>query len=218
MTPTPDAPEQTPDATEQPAGPPGPSGGPPAREAGGSPVPEARLPRPARRQSVRGIILTLLVVVGFVLAFVALVPRPSTIPQPVVDVAAAAAGTQDELGFPPSVPNGLGPGWTATSAFVQRGVDGVPTWRVNYSTPRGSWVSLIQGREATKEWEDTQIVDGSERGSVDVGGTTFVVRARPDRSLTAFVLRGPEVTTMFAGRANRAEMEELVRATALPAG
>ncbi|GEM_PF-2294928 len=199
MTSPPDAPEQQ--ATPPPATP-----------------PTEGEPRPARRQSVRGILFTMLVVGGFVAGIFALVPQPSSLRQPVVDVAGTAQGNADALGFTPSVPVGLGPDWTPTSALVQNGTDDVATWRVNYTTPNGSWASLIQGGEATKEWEDTQIIDGSEQGTVVVDGRTWVVRARPDRRLTAFVLRGREVTTVVAGRAGRAELEILARATPLPPG
>ena len=117
------------------------------------------------------------------------------------------------LGFTPAVPAGLGAGWTPTSALVQNGTDGVATWRVNYLTPGGSWASLIQGGRATRQWENTQIIDGPEQGTVVVDGRTWVVRARPDRGLTAYVLRGADVTTVVAGRAGRAELEALARAT-----
>jgi hypothetical protein len=178
-----------------------------------SAAPSGGAGRPPRRQSVSGIVLTMLVVGGFALGLWALVPRTSGIPQPAVDVAQAASGLQDQLGFAPAVPN-PGPGWTATSVKAEAGVDGVQTWRVNYATPNGSWVSLIQGREATKKWEGVQVIDGAEQGTAAVDGRTFVVRARPDRQLTGYVLRG-DVTTMFVGKAGRAEIEALVRATPL---
>jgi hypothetical protein len=198
VTSTPDAPEQ---ATPQ----------PPARPADGE-------QRPVRRQSVRGILFTMLVVGGFVAGIFALVPQPSSVRQPVVDVAEVARGNAAALGFTPSVPVGLDAGWTPTSALVQNGTDDVATWRVNYATPTGSWASLIQGGKATRGWEDTQIIDGTQRGTVVVDGRTWVVRARPDRGLTAYVLRGADVTTVVAGRAGRAELEILARATPLPGG
>jgi hypothetical protein len=176
------------------------------------------VPRPTRRTSVRGLILTMLVIGGFAVALWALVPQPSGLRQPVVDVAATAREAPSRLGFTPAVPSDLGPGWTPTSALIQNGTDGVATWRVNYATPAGSWASLIQGRKATREWENTQIIDGRERGTVLVEGRTWVVRTRPDRDLTAYVLRGADVTTMIAGRAGAAEFEALIRATPLPPG
>ena len=98
------------------------------------------------------------------------------------------------------------------------GVDGVPTWRVNYAGPVGSgvWLSLIQGGKATPRWESTQIIDGRETGTAVVDGRTWVVRERPDRGLTAYVLRGDGVTTMVAGKATRQQIEQLVRASHQP--
>jgi hypothetical protein len=175
-------------------------------------------PTPRRRQSIRGLILTMVVVGGFAVALWALAPQPSGLRQPVVDVAVIARQAPARLGFSPTVPADLPSGWTPTSALVQDGTDGVPTWRINYSTPTGSWASLIQGGHATRAWEGAQIIDGREHGTVVVGGRTWVVRSRPDRDLTAYVLRGPAVTTMIAGRAGPAEFEALIRASRLPAG
>lgn len=195
MTSTPDAPEQV---------------TPPPAEQG--------VPRPPRRQSVRGIIATLLVIGGFVAVLFALAPQPSGLRQPEVDVVAVARDAAPQLGFTPAVPQGLGEGWTPTSALVQDGADGTPTWRVNYVTPRGSWASVVQGSGPTPRWENVQIVDGPERGTTVIDGRTYVVRAREDRRLTAYVLRGPDLTTMVTGRADPDELQALLRATPLPPG
>jgi hypothetical protein len=194
VTSTPDAPEQAPAPAEQ------------------------GVPRPPRRQSVRGILATLGVLGGFVAVIFFLVPQPSALRQPTPDVGAIARDAGPVLGFAPAVPAGLDEGWSPTSAEVQDGVDGTPTWRVNYVTPSQSWASVIQGAEATKKWENVQIIDGGERGAVVLDGRTWVVRAREDRGLTAYVLRDPAITTMVAGRASRTELEALIRATPLPPG
>lgn len=183
-------------------------------------TPDAALPagerRPPRRQSVRGIVYTMLVVGGMAVLLWALFPRTSENMQPAVDVGAAATGLSEQLGFAPAVPN-VGQGWKATSTSAGPGVDGVMTWRVNYVTPRQSWVSLIQGADPTQRWEGVQVIDGGETGTVTVDGRSFVVRARPDRDLTGYVLRAGGVTTVFVGKAGREEIEALIRATPLPA-
>ena len=176
---------------------------------------EAGERRPPRRQSVRGIVYTMLVVGGMAMLLWALFPRSSENMIPAVDVGAAATGISDQLGFDPAVPN-VAAGWKATSTSAGPGVDGVMTWRVNYATPQRSWVSLVQGKDATKKWEGVQVIDGGEDGTVTVDGRTFVVRTRPDRGLTGYVLRGDGVTTVFVGKAGRAEIEALIRATPLP--
>lgn len=179
-----------------------------------APAPGER--RPPRRQSVRGIVYTMLVVGGMAMLLWALFPRTSENMVPAVDVGAAATGLSEQLGFDPAVPN-VAAGWKATSTSAGPGVDGVVTWRVNYATPQRSWVSVVQGEDPTKKWEGVQVIDGGEDGTVTVDGHTFVVRTRPDRDLTGYVLRADGVTTVFVGKAGRAEIEALIRATPLPA-
>ena len=181
-----------------------------------APAPEPGERRPPRRQSVRGIVYTMLVVGGMAMLLWALFPRTSENMMPAVDVGQAATGISAQLGFVPAVPN-VTAGWKATSTSAGPGVDGVMTWRVNYATPQRSWVSVVQGKDPTKRWEGVQVIDGGEAGTVTVDGRTFVVRARPDRGLTGYVLRRDGVTTVFVGKAGRAEIEALIRATPLPA-
>lgn len=200
MTSTEPSPSTAPDAA--------PAAAPGAAVAGGR--------RPPHRQSVRGIVYTMLVVGGMAVLLWALFPRTSENMQPAVDVGAAATGISGQLGFAPAVP-AVGQGWKATSTSAGPGVDGVMTWRVNYVTPRQSWVSVIQGADPTKRWEGVQVIDGGEKGTVTVDGHTFVVRARPDRDLTGYVLRADGVTTVFVGKASREEIEALIRATPLTA-
>ena len=148
------------------------------------------------------------VVLAVVAALVLLMPRPNQVIQPQADVAAAARGARG-AGFAPTVPQDLPPGWQATSARLQRGTDGVITWHVGYVTPSGNYAGFEQAGSPTRAWENTQVTDGPERGTVQVAGQTWLVRSRTDRGITSWVLRRPGLTTIVTGTADEAELTQL---------
>lgn len=168
------------------------------------------------RRSAADLVRTLAVVLVLVGAIVLLVPRPNAVVQPPVNLASAAQAARGHVGFKPSVPAGLPSGWTPTSAQVRHGTADVEAWHVGFVTPAGSYAGLEQAASPPRAWENAQVVDGAERGTTTIDGRTWVIRSRPDRNLTALVLRGPNVTTVVGGKASRLELEELVHSLPLP--
>jgi len=162
-----------------------------------------------RRRSLnttsRDMLLSMAVIVGLILVFLLLVPRPNKIPERTLDVSAAAQAATTELGFAPADP-ALPEGWTARTADVQRGTDNLPTWHLTYTSPSGRYVGVQQTAKATKDWEARQVTDGAERGTTSVGGKTWVIRSRTDRGITNWVLREPPVTTVVTGTATEPEL------------
>ena len=178
-----------------------------------APDPAARR-RAGLRKSAADMTRSLVVVVVIVVGVLLLIPRTNQVVQPAVDVTAAASGAAGRAGFPLSVPVGLSDGWRSTSARLQRGTDGVLTWHVGWVTPSGRYAGLEQAGSPTREWEDTQVTDGKEQGTVEAGGTTWLVRSRTDRGVTSWVLRGPDRTTIVTGTAGRDELTVLAAALA----
>jgi hypothetical protein len=172
-----------------------------------------------RRRSLnttsRDMLISMAVIVGLILIFLLLVPRPNKIPERTLDVPAAAQNATSELGFSPAVPS-LPAGWTARTADVQRGTDQLPTWHLTYTTPSGFYVGVQQAAKATADWENRQVTDGVARGTTSVGGKTWVVRSRTDRGITNWVLREPPITTVVSGTAPEPELA--LFATAVVAG
>ena len=198
--------------TDAPAGPPP---GPPAGESDEAAAAASRAVLERRRAGLRrsaaDMVRTMAVVVGVVVVLVLLVPRPNEVTQPAADVPSAAQRASQRLGVPVAVPAGLPAGWTATSARVQTGTDGVLTWHVGYLTPAGQAAGVIQGAQPTAAWEGAQVIDGAQRGSTAIDGRTWVLRSRPDRGITNYVLRRPELTTIVTGRAPVADLTLLAR-------
>jgi hypothetical protein len=160
-------------------------------------------------------LVSLAVIVGLILVFLLLVPRPNQIPERTLDVSAAAQNSAAELGFAPADPS-LPAGWTARTADVQRGTDQLPTWHLTYTSPSGFYVGVQQTKNATKDWEARQVTDGAEQGSTAVGGKDWVIRSRTDRGITNWVLREPPITTVVTGTAPEPELA--LFATAVVAG
>jgi hypothetical protein len=163
------------------------------------------------RQSAWDMVRSMVVVIAVVVALVLLVPRPNEVVQPEVDVASAAAAAKGRLGIQVAVPAGLPAGWSTTSASVQTGTDGVLSWRVGYLTPSGQAAGIIQGVRPTAAWEGAQVIDGAPRGSAAIDGRTWVLRSRPDRGITNYVLRQDGLTTIVTGRARTADLLLLAR-------
>ena len=170
-----------------------------------------------RRRSLnttsRDMILSMAVIVGLILVFLLLVPRPNKIPERTLDVPAAATAAVTELGFTPAVPT-LPEGWTARTADVQRGTDDLPTWHLTYTSPSGHYVGVQQAAKATAAWEGRQVTDGADQGNITVGGKTWVIRSRTDRGITSWVLRETPVTTVVTGTAPESELAFFATAVA----
>jgi hypothetical protein len=179
-----------------------------------APADPAQRRRAGLRKSAADMTRTLVVIVVIVVGVLLLIPRSNQVVQPAVDVAAAANGAAGQAGFALSVPAGLPDGWRSTSARLQRNTDGVQTWHVGWVTPSGRYAGMEQAGSPTREWEDTQVTDGREQGTVEAGGVTWLVRSRTDRGITSWVLRGQGRTTIVTGTAQRDELAALATALA----
>jgi hypothetical protein len=176
----------------------------------------AELAGERRRRSLnttaRDMVISMLVIVGVVAAFLLLVPRPNSMPTRTIDVPSAAAGAAAQLGFTPAYPTTLGDGWNATVADVQVDTDKLPTWHTDYTTPTGHYVGIQQTKNATAAWESRQVTDGRVQGSVEIAGRSWLIRSRTDRGVTSYVLRQPPITTVVTGTGTPEEMAEFTAA------
>ena len=175
-------------------------------------------PASRSRQTAADMMRTMAVVVAAVVGLLLLVPRTTGITQPDVDPVAAASAAAARLGFTPAVPDRLPAGWNARSAEAFREPDGIETWHLTYLTPGDRYAGVQQAKDATAEWETLQVTSGPENGVHRVAGRDWVVRSRPDRGVTSWVLRSPGLTTVVTGTATQAELDVLAASlTSLPA-
>jgi Protein of unknown function (DUF4245) len=170
-------------------------------------VPERQAPadvaeRPARDGAGgrwRRIVTTALSMVILVAGLVLLVPRPNAVPLQLVDVSTAARRAAPVLGFAPSVPSGL-QGWTATTAVVRDGTDGIATWHVGFITPQGNYAGIEQATRSDFTWENALDSGGLWVGSVEVDGRTWAHMEKAERNTTALILRRPGRVTLVTAK------------------
>jgi hypothetical protein len=154
---------------------------------------------------VRSLALVL-VLVGVAVAFY-LAGRP----EPVVrEVDYTDALAQARLSAPYEVlgPQPLPDGWRATSARA-RAEGGAATWHLGLVTAAGSYAAVEQSDGERREFVDRFADGATPAGSSTVEGTTWrrLEGGSPEERALVRTERG--VTTMVAGSASWAELEEL---------
>ncbi len=139
---------------------------------------------------------------GVVSALVALmwflVPRPTSVPRPSVDLASAAAAARPQVGFEPAAV--LPSGWTVTSADVRVDSGNLATWTVNYLTDAGRYVGLMQAPGWNAKWQSSLTHGGTPDGDLVVGGRTWQVLVKPEKEITTLMLRESERTTLVLAK------------------
>ncbi|WP_168582078.1 DUF4245 domain-containing protein [Gephyromycinifex aptenodytis] len=127
----------------------------------------------------RSLVISMLVMLGFVWLWLALSPRASHLEQREVDVMSVARQVNREAGLKVSVPQLQAP-WTATSARYARSAEGLMTWYAGYHVTGDDsvFVGLRQTASdadprAKDSWLAEATRDGREMGTVDIGGRTW---------------------------------------------
>lgn len=155
---------------------------------------------------------TMLVICGIVIGSLLLMPRPNATPLASLDVASAAVGARERLGFEPSVPVGL-EGWTATTATVRRDSSGILTWHLSYLTPEGRYAGVDQADRSTHAWENSLDEGGVKVGTVVINGETWDRMFHEERALTSLILRHPGRVTLVTAKAGGVvDAERLIQA------
>ncbi|MEP7034303.1 MAG: DUF4245 domain-containing protein [Actinomycetota bacterium] len=175
---------------------------------------------PAARRgmgTLRGMVISMVLIIAAVLAWIALVPRVSGISQPAVDVSAVAMQVRQDTSWTISEPQ-LPAGWKATSVRFAPAADGLRTWHVGYLSPEGNYVSLEQTRGATDLWVSAQTSAGKGQGSVSAAGRTWQKLSSGTTVQRSLVSRGSgpgDLTTVLSGTAPYAQLAQ-VAATLQP--
>jgi hypothetical protein len=157
-----------------------------------------------------------LVVIGaLVLLLIAIVPRVSGISQPPVDVAGASVEIARQSGWPIERPEGLPPGWKATSVRYVRSTDGLMTWHAGYQSPTGNYVAIEQTKDATPGWVSAQTNRAKETGQLQAAGRTWATFVRSGKVQNSLVNRatGPgQLTTIVTGTGTFQELQTFAEA------
>ncbi|HET7477209.1 MAG TPA: DUF4245 domain-containing protein [Dermatophilaceae bacterium] len=179
--------------------------------------PQTGGPRQSRRRglgTVKNMVISLLLVIGFVVVWLAMVPRVSQVNQPPVDVTSVARQVARDTGWAIAQP-ALPSGWRATSVRFVRSTDGLMTWHAGYLSPEQEYVALEQTRGATSLWVETQTNRGRVIGTVQVAGRPFQQVNRLDKVQRSLVSRGAGPTDLTTVVTGTATFDELAQFAAL---
>jgi hypothetical protein len=195
----------------------------------------AGAPQPAARRgfgSLQSMVISMVVILAAVLAWVAMVPRVRQVNQPAVDVISVATQVRRDAGWGISVPR-LPAGWKATNVRFAP-VAGIRTWHAGYLSPDGDYVSIDQtaNSDASARWISAVSSGGKAEGSLFSAGRTWRKLSSPDlvqrslyfkRSLSTdhFVdpatkgAEGEEVATVLSGTASYAQLADVAETLVL---
>ena len=159
------------------------------------------------RQTVRDMVLSMLVVLGAVLLLVA--PWNWRTPDPVkeVDPAPVIAGAQEAYDWPVLAPVDLPSGWRATSARIETADDGQPVVVLGYVTPATEYVGLQQSPTAITDFVATVTLKGVKADDVTIAGSTWTRYVNDEQTRRSLVRTGDGVTYIVTGTGPWAEIE-----------
>lgn len=154
-------------------------------------------------------IISMVVILAFVMVWIAMVPRVNRISRPPADVAAVATYVRDQTGWPIVEPQGLPAGWYPSSVRYVASTDGLMTFHAGYVSPDGNYVQLEQTQGATGRWVANEIGRGRPQGTLRAAGQTWEKFSRTDKRTLSLVHRGSgpkDLTTLVTGTAPYAEL------------
>jgi hypothetical protein len=164
-------------------------------------VAEMRAERASRRmrQTVRDMVISMLVVSGAVLLLVFPWNRSQPDPVRVIDPTPVITGARATEPWPVLAPVGLASTWRCTSARITTAGDGQDVVHLGYVTPGTTYVGLEQS--ATKEltFVAEQTVGGSPTGSATLAGVTWQKYESTDGKHVSYVRRADGATYVATG-------------------
>ena len=189
-----------------------------------SPAPAREQP-PARRGSgnLRSMVISMVVIMVAVLAWVAMVPRVREISQPEVEVTVVARQVRRDTGWAISQPR-LPAGWKATSVRFAAAGDGRRTWHVGYLSPEGNYVAIDQTDAigSVDAWVSALTANAEDEGTVSAAGTTWRKLSSRDIVQRSLVSKGSGtkgLPTILSGTAPYAQLAQFAQALEpVPAG
>ena len=164
--------------------------------------------------TLRSMMISMVLILVAVLAWVAMVPRVNEVSQPSVDVSSVARQVRQETSWAISQPQ-LPAGWKATNVRFTAAGDGLRTWHAGYLSPEGNYVSIDQTKDATERWVSAQTSNGQAEGTMSAAGTSWQKLSSRDTVQRSLVSRGfgaADLTTILSGTAPYAQLAQFAGA------
>ncbi|WP_349897441.1 DUF4245 domain-containing protein [Parafrigoribacterium soli] len=135
-------------------------------------------------QTLFNLVLALAASLAIVLFLVLVVVRPSTDSAPRVDYQKVAADAQPTVSEPLASPT-LPKDWSANSARLRKGPDGVLSWTIGFITPTPQYIGLVQGVKANPSWISNQVNGTRPTGRQTIDGIEWTTYDRRSASAQA---------------------------------
>lgn len=170
-------------------------------------------------QTLLNLVLALAASLGIVLFLVLVAVRPSIDATPRVDYQKLAADAQPTISAPLASPS-LPKTWSANSARLQTGSDGVVSWYIGFITPATQYIGVIQGVKANPTWIAAQLSNAHATGAETIGGLKWTVydqhatNQNPGNDAYALVATIDGSSFVLHGSADTAEFRTLATALA----
>ena len=163
------------------------------------------------RQTVRDMLLSMLVVTGVVVLLVFPWTRGTPDPVKVIDVTPVVQGARETESWPVLAPKGLSSDWRATSARVSTASDGQDIVHLGYVTPAMTYAGLEQSATKALTFVSESTVQGEQTGTSEVGGRTWQRFESPDGLHRSLVRASDGATYIVTGTADWAGIETFTR-------
>ncbi|HSN06643.1 MAG TPA: DUF4245 domain-containing protein [Candidatus Angelobacter sp.] len=158
------------------------------------------------RQTIRDMLISMLVVSGAVVLLVAPWNRSAPDPVRVVDPTTVVAGARATEPWPVLAPTGTPATWRCTIARILTAGDGQDVVHLAYLTPGTTSVGLDQSATRELTFVSEQTVGGRPAGSAVIGGATWQKLESADGSRRSYVRQADGATYVVSGGASWADL------------
>jgi hypothetical protein len=160
-------------------------------------------------------VISMLVIMAAVLAWVAMVPRVSEVSQPAVDVTSVTRYVRQQTGWAISQPQ-LPAGWKATNVRFDSAAGAVQAWHAGYLSAEGQYFSIDQADKATasNDWISVRTSNGHSQGTLSTAGTTWRKLSSRGILQRSLVSTGPGahgLTTVLSGTATYPQLAQFAQ-------
>ena len=151
------------------------------------------------RQTVRDMLLSMLVVTGVVLVLVA--PWNWRTPDPVkeIDATPVIAGARDAFDWPVLAPRDLPAAWRATSARIETAGDGQPVVVLGWVSPATEYVGLQQSPTKITAFVPDVTLNGVKQDDATIGTLTWTRYVNADETRRSLVRTDAGITYVVTG-------------------
>ncbi len=169
--------------------------------------PNARL-----KQTVRDMVISLIVVLGVIAIVMVIAWRPKPEAVKPVEYRPQLSIAERQAQYPILMLDPVPEGWTVTSARWEATDTSSPdpSWHIGMVTADGQYVQIEQSATKRPEWINAQLSNETRRGERSIDGTTWIEYERDAPVQRSLVLTSAGVTTIVSGTLSFDELATLV--------